>query len=133
MLAIFAFASGTSAATARSIVTATNRARDRHDLQPVKFSRLLSATSRRYARQLAHTGVFRHDPAGIWASHRFQWRGECLLWNGRRLRAREVVRRWLDSPGHRAILLEPSARYMGAGQAARKGGGVYWTAQLGHR
>ena len=42
----------------------------------------------------------------------------------------EVVSAWLDSPGHRASILEPSATHIGIGLYARGGGGFTWVQQF---
>lgn len=41
----------------------------------------------------------------------------------------EVVGDWLDSPGHRRLLLGPYST-IGFGRAESRGGTVYWTARL---
>ena len=47
--------------------------------------------------------------------------------------AASVVQGWMDSPGHRANILDSSARHIGIGQAFESGStyGTYWTNDFG--
>ena len=42
----------------------------------------------------------------------------------------EVVRDWMNSPGHRANILNRNYRRMGAAAYARPGGRIYWVQQF---
>jgi uncharacterized protein YkwD len=59
--------------------------------------------------------TFRHL-SRIQASGRFALLGEALaMHSGRRFRVRSTLNRWLGSPSHRAIVLSPTMRWLGAG------------------
>lgn len=45
--------------------------------------------------------------------------------------AAEVVRGWMDSPGHRANILSPDFTHIGVGYAAGSTAGTYWTQLFG--
>jgi uncharacterized protein YkwD len=45
----------------------------------------------------------------------------------------DIARGWFDSPGHRAILLDPQAREMGIGRGQTADGVVYWALEVGQR
>lgn len=63
--------------------------------------------------RIARTGVFAHrDQGEVIRRCRHAWAGEALV-RGTALTPDEMVRLWLDSPDHRAILLNPDARRAG--------------------
>ena len=43
----------------------------------------------------------------------------------------EVVRGWMDSPGHRANILKPAFTHIGVGFAGGGPAGTYWTQLFG--
>ncbi|TVL87864.1 CAP domain-containing protein [Streptomyces sp. SAJ15] len=47
--------------------------------------------------------------------------------------AAEVVRGWMDSPGHRANILKPDFTHIGVGYATGSRAGTYWTQLFGAR
>jgi uncharacterized protein YkwD len=92
-------------------------------------------------RGVASCGDFSHTPCGSdftapvrRAGYRYRSFGENLYagpWG--RTSARDVVRAWLESPGHRANILGPGFRHVGAAPVRANGllgGGpsVVWTA-----
>jgi uncharacterized protein YkwD len=95
-------------------------------LPSLRFSPTLTAGARARARDMARRGYFSHtDPSGtpFWVQvMRFYpsrgWRawkiGENLLWTAPPLDANTVVRRWLESPPHRDVLLRANWRDVGA-------------------
>ena len=63
--------------------------------------------------RIARTGVLAHrDQGEVIRRCRHAWAGETLV-RGTALTPDEMVRLWLDSPDHRAILLNPDARRAG--------------------
>lgn len=63
--------------------------------------------------RIARTGVLAHrDQSEVIRRCRHAWAGETLV-RGTALTPDEMVRLWLDSPDHRAILLNPDARRAG--------------------
>jgi uncharacterized protein YkwD len=101
----------------RAMVAKVNTVRAAHGLKPLKGTPALHRSTRRYA-----AWMLRHDYFGhlrrIRASSRFGLLGENLAWHsGGRPRVGWTVRAWLGSPGHRALLLHPRFRWLGAGMA----------------
>jgi uncharacterized protein YkwD len=95
----------------RNLLRAVNEARAAHGLVRVRFRWPLQARAHRYARTLLATNTFVHAhlPLGV---------GEDLAYgNVWLMRARQVVRLWLNSPPHRRILLWRAARRAGVGVA----------------
>lgn len=109
---------GATAATAPdSFIAKLNEARASHGLTKLKASTSLGRSARSYARWMLRRSYFGHRPS-IQVSRRFALRGEVLA----RTRARnpapaQIVNAWLDSPTHRAVLLNPRYRYIGVGLA----------------
>jgi uncharacterized protein YkwD len=111
-----------------------NQVRAAHGLKKLRISKSLSRSSTRYSHRLMATGYFGHA-SRIQASRRFRRLGEVLEWRrGHRPGVRSTLRDWLNSPGHRSVILSPGFRYIGAGLArgrfrGRRAG--IWVAQLG--
>jgi uncharacterized protein YkwD len=118
------------------IIAKINAVRASHGLRALRSSPSLSATAKRFSRHVIRTDVFAHDST-IHASSRFTSLGETLaIHPGWRPRRSFTVRSWLNSPGHRVLLLSPSFRYIGAGMARGRFGSTpttIWTVQLGSR
>jgi uncharacterized protein YkwD len=112
-----AAASGSvSVSPAHRLVEAVNRARRQRGLPALRASRDLHRSARRFAASVRRRGVLAHGPA-IAAPARFRVRGENLaLTHG--LHVQLVVRLWLRSPGHRAVMLSPRMRWAGAGASS---------------
>lgn len=117
-------------ATAARAVAATlclvNVERGRHGLSSLVEDRSLRAAAEGHSRDMAARDYFEHDtPEGVrpWmriARQGYQARlvGENLAWGeaGKRTPA-EAMRLWMESPGHRANVLEPDYTGIGIGLA----------------
>jgi uncharacterized protein YkwD len=101
--------------------------RRQHGLPSVRYVPGLAAGADARSRDMARRGFFAHTnssgapfwivirrfyPAEGWRSWKI---GENLLWTAPPLDAREIVRRWLASPTHRAVLLKANWRDVGVG------------------
>jgi len=96
---------------------AVNKARAQHALGPLRGSRSLRRSARGYARWMLRADYFGHLDR-IRASSRFSLVGENLAWHtGRRPGVARTVRGWLHSSMHRALILHPGFRWLGAGMA----------------
>ena len=113
------------------LIDATRRS---HGLPALRDSGSLCRSARRYSGYLLAHDYFGHLST-IRASGRFSWKGEALAgYSGWRLRPRHVLRLWLNSPPHRALVLSRRMRFAGVG--ARRGrlrGGrmTVWTLHVG--
>ena len=127
-------AGGQAEASPSPMVDRINEVRRAHGLHALRYSSSLSRSSGRYARLLARTQRFQHAPR-IRASHRFRRLGEILArMPGAIVRRAETIDSWLASPGHRAVLLDPSFKYVGGGRALSGRGAaaaVVWAVQFG--
>jgi uncharacterized protein YkwD len=101
-----------------ALVDQINRARARYGLARLRHSPELARSARRYSRWQLRNGYFGHQPT-IRMSRRYSTRAEVLgIAGGTRVSARRTVQSWLESPSHRAAILNRSMRYAGAGIAS---------------
>lgn len=113
------------AALGRGIVGEINALRAKHGLPRLVVSKSLAAAARKHSLEMAHEGFFAHEsPSRGSFGERVKrdyrtagyrsWRaGENLLWASPDIDARRAVEMWLESPGHRRILLTPGWREVG--------------------
>jgi uncharacterized protein YkwD len=116
-------------ATARSVETQLNGARAAHGCGPLELHAGLSRAAGQQARLLLTLGELDHDAGTPFAQRVFgaapaaNLAGENLAWGyGRGSRAVAIVRSWLNSPPHRAILLDCRFTQLGVGIASGRFG-----------
>lgn len=120
------------ASATRSYLTNVNEARASRGLQKLNLSQSLQQSASAYSRWMLRKNYFGHLST-IRSSRRFSLRGEVLARTGARdPRATEIVRAWLRSPSHRAVLLNPRYRFIGIGQARGRLGAADATLVTGH-
>jgi uncharacterized protein YkwD len=101
----------------RGMLEQVNEERARHGLAALRGSPSLHHSAGAYARWMLRTEYFGHL-GRIRASGRFSMLGENLAWHsGRSPRTGWTVERWMQSPPHRALMLHPDFRWLGAGAA----------------
>lgn len=110
----------------KRLAASINATRKRHGLCALKLVPGLMTSAGRHSLQMAVKGYFAHSSyngASFFTrvkrfygggSSSFS-AGENLLWTRPRVSPRRVVRRWLASPSHRAVLLSRSWRVFGVG------------------
>ena len=105
--------------TERSLLSVVNEVRGNHGLRPLKVDPALARAARSYTATMLRTGVFSHgDMFGRLSRSGAAGPayGENLAWGtGPFATARQVVRGWMGSPGHRANLLRPGWTRIGLG------------------
>ena len=105
--------------TERSLLGVVNEVRGNHGLRPLKVDPALARAARSYTATMLRTGVFTHgDMFGRLSQSGAAgpMYGENLAWGtGPYATARQVVRGWMGSPGHRANLLRPGWTRIGLG------------------
>jgi uncharacterized protein YkwD len=115
-----------SAKLQRAAACLVNQERTKRGLRPLRINRWLGKAAKRHARDMVRRDYFSHDTAGGGdfvsrirrAGYRGRTLGEDLAWGSGTLgTAREIVRSWMNSPGHRANILSRSFREMGVGVA----------------
>jgi uncharacterized protein YkwD len=109
-------------ATERAIVRAVNRQRAAHGLGRLDAGRRLARAADFHSWEMLAGNYFAHTSRNGGPFERrvrrfgsYRAVGETLAWVSRcgRGAARRVVRMWMDSSGHRAILLSPRFRRIG--------------------
>jgi uncharacterized protein YkwD len=125
-----------ASAPTRYMVKRINAVRAMVGLPRLHMRRDLRRSARRYASRLMRSGYFGHA-SRIQASRRYRFKGEILeRHGGRRARVPLALRAWLRSPTHRAVMLNPVFRYIGAGKVTGRWRGhreVIWVVHFGRR
>jgi uncharacterized protein YkwD len=129
----------------QAIVCLVNWARSRHGRHALAPSRPLRRAAVEKGRRVASCGVLTHAPCGTdplaevrQTGFRFGLFGENLWAGPWGVSARGVVEGWLGSPPHRANLLRPGFRLLGAGLVRAPGflgnaDGAVWVTTFGTR
>ena len=116
----------------RAIVRAINRQRARHGLAKVRTSRRLARAADFHSWEMLDADYFAHESRDggsfdrrvrRYAKHRSLGETLAMLSGCGRGAARRVVNMWMDSPGHRAVLLSSRYRRIGIGKRAGSLGG----------
>ena len=96
------------------VMVEINQARADKGLRRISvFDRCTDRLAERWGRRIAVTDRFEHrNQNQVIRRCRASWAGETLV-RGTGLTPERMVELWLDSPGHRAILLSPRARRAG--------------------
>ncbi|HEX6969160.1 MAG TPA: CAP domain-containing protein [Micromonosporaceae bacterium] len=113
-----------------------NQERDKAGCRPVTLNTRLTEAAQQHSidqarhRTMSHTGS---DGSSPWErAERAGYRnaiGENVAYGYRTAQA--VMTGWMNSPGHRANILNCDARAMGLGMAAATDGTRYWTQMFG--
>ncbi|MCM1977376.1 MULTISPECIES: CAP domain-containing protein [Streptomyces] len=125
------------ARTAARVVDLTNRERAGAGLRPLRTDSALTAAAQAHSADMVARSFYSHtSPEGSqpWdraaaAGARRRSIGENIAC-GQRSPA-EVVRGWMNSPGHRANILKPDFTHIGIGFAGGGPSGMYWTQLFG--
>jgi uncharacterized protein YkwD len=117
-----------------AMIQKVNEMRHSSGLPTLHASQALTDSSRSYARYMLRNDYLGHL-ASIQAGGKFLFLGEALAWHsGWRPRVAYTFSRWMSSPPHRAVLMSPTYKFIGAGRARGRLGSqrqTTWVAQLG--
>jgi uncharacterized protein YkwD len=116
---LVSFAVLPAAASARdgsSVLRAMNSVRTRHHLPALHLSRPLARAASAHSSEMARSGLMSHGAFQRRISHYVRSRmvGENLAWSSR-CSGHTIVRMWMNSAPHRAIMLSPGFRKAGVG------------------
>ena len=113
---------------ARSTVCLLNKQRAARGMKKLRFNRLLSAAATNHSSDMVRQQYFAHESkagrdvvdrlthTGYLGSASTWTVGENLAWGaGSRSTPREIVTSWMQSPGHKANILNPRFREIGIG------------------
>jgi uncharacterized protein YkwD len=116
----------------RAIVRAINHQRAKHGLAKVRSSRRLARAADFHSWEMLDADYFAHESRDggpfdqrvrRYADHRALGETLAMLGGCGKGSARRVVRMWMNSSGHRAILLSSTYRRVGLGKRTGKLGG----------
>ena len=117
-----------------AMIHKVNEARRSSGLAALQTADVLVDSARGYARYMLSHDYFGHL-ASIHAGGNFLITGETLEWHsGWRPRVAFAFSQWMASPSHRAILMSPTFRFIGAGRVRGRWGSrkaTAWVAHLG--
>jgi hypothetical protein len=127
----------TQAGPLGEVVERTNAERARHGLAPLTTDARLAAAAQAHSADMVRRGFFAHEnPDGkqVWdravaAGYAYRKVAENIA-AGQRT-AEEVVHGWMESPGHRANILDRDLTQIGVGRAEGGSYDVYWTQVFG--
>ena len=125
-------------AAEKGVLTLTNKRRVEHGLVSLRWDSRVAAIARERAQYMASTGVFSHtekDGSNVFddlSASDIVWNGggEIIAWNTAgdlQYSAAFAVKQWMESSGHRAIVLSSGYNYVGFGMAISPTTGKrYW-------
>lgn len=107
-------ASASSAQLEDALMVRINEARAQNGLAKIRsFDACTDQLAEKWGARIARTGVLEHrDQREVIRRCDNSWAGETLV-RGTALSPETMVELWLDSPGHREILLSPRAKRAG--------------------
>jgi uncharacterized protein YkwD len=121
--------------TERKVVKLVNRIRAHHGLRRLRASRTLAHAASDHTGDMLRADYLSHNSLdGTSMATRVRrytdarWVGENIAVTSRRRGvARRVVRMWMASPSHRAVLLSPKSRRIGVGRERGRLGSVAYS------
>ena len=115
------------------IVARVNEIRARRGLPELRvYQTCLDGQAERWAKHLAESGRLEHrNQQQVLADCNLHWTGETLASGARNLSPRGMVRAWMHSPGHRAILMTRRAKLAGVAIRRNSRGDVFGVVNLG--
>ena len=115
-----------------AMIKKVNEARRSSGLAELQTAEVLVDSARSYARYMLTKDYFGHL-ASIHAGGNFMFTGETLEWHsGWRPRVAFAFSQWMGSASHRAILMSPTYRFIGAGRVRGRWGSRKATAWVAH-
>lgn len=107
----------------RTVLNLTNQARRENGLPALQWSESLARAARYHAAHMAKYRYFEHDtvlpdgrrmsPAERIAHFDKNYAGENIAWGQRT--PQDAMKSWINSPGHRANMLNPDSKRLGVG------------------
>jgi uncharacterized YkwD family protein/spore coat assembly protein SafA len=117
----------------KQVIELTNQERQKAGLSPLQLDWQLSRVARYKSRDMRDTGYFAHrspqygSPFDMMKSFNVQYSsaGENIAVG--QTSPEQVVREWMNSPGHRKNILNGTYTHIGVGYAKGGSYGTYWT------
>jgi uncharacterized YkwD family protein/spore coat assembly protein SafA len=123
----------TTTAQENEVVRLVNAERAKHGLQPLSINWELARVARYKSQDMANKGYFSHTSPTYGSPFRmmedfgirFSAAGENIAYGQRT--PQEVMRDWMNSPGHRSNILNGTYNQIGVGLGKNSRGVLYWT------
>lgn len=115
------------------VIDLTNQERQKNGLSPLQLDWQLSRVARYKSRNMRDVGYFSHrsptygSPFDMMKSFNIEYSQAAENIAAGQTSAEQVVREWMDSPGHRKNILTGSYTHIGVGYAKGGSYGTYWT------
>jgi uncharacterized protein YkwD/stress response protein SCP2 len=125
------------ARTVSDVLALTNAERAASRLAPLAHDPRLAAAAHAHSADMVARGFYSHTtPEGLQPWDRARAAGSAHRGIGENIAcgqraAAEVVRGWMNSPGHRANILKPDFTHLGVGFVGGGQAGMYWTQLFG--
>jgi uncharacterized protein YkwD/stress response protein SCP2 len=132
------FSHGGLRRTAGEVVALTNAERAAQGLAPLAVDAPLTTAAQAHSDDMVARAFYSHtSPDGSRPWDRAATAGSSRRTIGENIACgqrspAEVVRGWMNSPGHRANILKPDFTHIGIGLAGGGTAGTYWTQLFGH-
>jgi uncharacterized YkwD family protein/spore coat assembly protein SafA len=118
------------------VITLVNKERVSRGLMALKTGSTLSYVARLKSQDMVNKGYFSHTSPTYGSPFNmmehfgisFSAAGENIAYG--QPTAASVMTAWMNSPGHRANILNPSYTYIGVGAAKNSRGVIYWTQEF---
>lgn len=128
--------SGDFAAFQKRVVQLVNAERAKQGLKPLTMNAQVNKTATLKSQDMAKLGYFDHNsptygsPFDMMKKYGISYRtaGENIAMG--QTTPEQVMKGWMNSPGHRANILKASFTQIGVGVAKNSSGGIYWTQQF---
>ncbi|MFC7394351.1 CAP domain-containing protein [Scopulibacillus cellulosilyticus] len=117
----------------QKVVELTNQERQKNGLQPLKVDNQLSKMARDKSQDMADNGYFDHQspkygsPFDMMKTYGIKYTAAGENIAAGQKTPEEVVNSWMNSPGHRANILNKDYTYIGVGYVKGGSYGTYWT------
>jgi len=123
----------------QAVLELTNQERAKEKLPPLKPNPILMKIARAHSQNMAKQEKLAHELDGKKPHQRAEDAGYKLGWIGENCAVgsdpyapKDVVKSWMDSPGHRRNILDKRYTEIGIGMAKTSGGDIYWTQVFGN-
>lgn len=116
----------------QEVFTATNQVRIEAGLQPVQPNEELTTLAQDWSQTMLEQNRLYHRPDLREHSTNEYLVSENVLYSmGRQVDGEDLVDQWMNSPGHRANILNPNNKYLGVGVAEGDRNTIYATQNFG--
>jgi uncharacterized protein YkwD len=117
----------------RGVLRITNRRRENAGLKPLKMNRKLKKAAQAHTEDMVANNFFSHtgsDGSSLGdrlrrANYSYSYAAENIAAGS--ATAKGVMKQWMNSPGHRANILNPNIKHIGIGYQPGGAYGHYWT------